>query len=479
MSLLDTLKKSLFSSPGSYQSFDMTQSSSPSRGRALWGSYPPITKAMNERAVYPNFTLDEIRQNARRLYTYNSHAKNIIENLTRFTLGDGVRLVLSAEMSDEVRQEIYKRWEGFSERIGWIQRQKEIVRRCVRDGECFLFFPGLDAEDFQNYVDPELVKSQDPKISYGIETSPTNVNDVYTYRVENPMNKLQEFIVPAPMMQHIKVNVDSNVKRGLSELLTVLKDLENLPQFRDYRITQNKARSAVVMVRKIRGGLAAMNQQAERERAEGSPSNQMAAVKPGSMITIDPESDIEYKSPNLGSGEAEIDYRMLLLSVAAGVSFPEFVLSSDAKNNNLASIKQSTLTLIKRVEDLQSFFDLEFRLFFNRWLAVQPDIEIPRDMVSLGHFQFPVFDIRDQMTDVQVLSVLYDKQLVSGHDFCARFGYNWDEQVRKIADEKKMLQELGLYEDKPESPQTVSGTGAREVPSDGSEGRGDKGDGEE
>jgi hypothetical protein len=96
----------------------------------------------------------------------------------------------------------------------WQQRQQEIVRRRDRDGEVFLrWFGDDDGEVRVRFVEPDQVyrpveQAARAAASFGIETDSDDVETVLGYWVDGAL-------VEADRIQHRKLGVDRNVKRGV------------------------------------------------------------------------------------------------------------------------------------------------------------------------------------------------------------------------------------------------------------------------
>ena len=154
-------------------------------------------------------------------------------------------------------------------------------------------------------------------------------------------------------------------KRGRYKLEPVLYDLKGLQDFRKYRVMLNKICSSVVIVHKKRGGSSELQGVVDKNKSHrGSRTNKKKLPTAGTHMSIDAESEIEFKSPNLGSSEAEIDYRMI--------------------------------TLAKSIEEKQVLLEEEFCRIYGRVInhAVARG-KLPRDASVKCSFAFPSFNIRD------------------------------------------------------------------------------------
>ncbi len=147
-------------------------------------------------------------------------------------------------------------------------------------------------------------------------------------------------------------------------------------------------------------------------------------------MSIDAKSEIEFKSPNLGSSEAEIDYRMITLAIASGVSLPEFILSMYASNNNLASIEKAVVTVAKSIEEKQALLEEEFCRIYSRVIkhAVSRG-RLPRDASDKCSFAFPSFNIRDIEAEARVWSLVKQTGTMSDSTFNSKFGLDYEKEV--------------------------------------------------
>jgi capsid protein len=313
----------------------------------------------------PRLEQKELRANAYLAYYRNPHARGIIKALVQLTVGSGATLVIDPDL-DNRRQSAHQRvWDEFCAENRWRKKQLEIARRTFRDGESILRFLNESVLRF-HFLEPDWIDSENPNITHGIKTEADDVSRVKSYRLLNPHTGKEEIIDPAEI-QHIKINVDENEKRKRSELEPVLYDLKELQDFRKYRVVMNKIRSAVVMIHKKRGVSPEMQGIIDKNKStKGNGINKQKLPTAGTRMSIDAESDIEFKSPNLGSADAEIDYRMITLAVASGVSLPEFIVSMDASNNNLASIEKAVVTVAKSIEEKQALLEEEFCRIYER-----------------------------------------------------------------------------------------------------------------
>jgi capsid protein len=403
-------------------------------------------------------TANRLRAAAYRAYYTNPHAKSGIENLINFTIGKGVQLSLEGDNIPEATlEDITQEWKQFSKRNKFRRLQREFLRRDLRDGEAFLhFLPAtqLDPMTFVHFVEPDLVRSSQPQITLGIETEPGDIGNIVSYRINDGQGiNNSDVIVEPEFMLHSKLNVDSNVKRGRSSLETVLADLADLKDFRHNRTILNRARSSVVMLHKRKGDPNKLKSEVAQQNATSNTgtrgTQRLKAPKPGTVYNLDLESDVEFKSPNLGSSDAAVDGRMIALAVAAGMGLPEFIITADASNNNMASLKEASLTIVKYVEDMQEFVNEEFCEIFDKFLefniAVGRFPEAYRKVEC--SFKFPLFDIRNVLEETQALALQKASGWVSDSTASAHLGYNYSEELDRMQKDSELQQARGNFAD--------------------------------
>ena len=202
----------------------------------------------------------------------------------------------------------------------------------MRDGECFIRFfkeRGKVSIRFmlsQLVADPEDKKSTSAKVSIssGIETSVNDIEEVKAYWYKNKR-------IPAEEIMHIKILVDSDVKRGRSLLEPII---DYLWMYRDWlkdRMKLNKVRATVALIKKVTGtptqtaNIKSANETTTKTNPDGT-AKQKAPVGV-SVFTTNKNVDYELKSPNLQASDVQHDGRTLILAISAGVGLPEFMVS--------------------------------------------------------------------------------------------------------------------------------------------------------
>src|SRR3990167_3647991 len=129
-------------------------------------------------------------------------------------------------------------------------RKKEIVRRTMRDGECFLRFFVKDDLPVVRFLNPDLVKDPDNmqglvgNMSQGVETAKDDVEEVLAYWYKDTR-------IPAAEVLHARILVDSDVKRGRSFLEVAMIYLAMYGQWLKDRMKLNQVRSTVALIKRV------------------------------------------------------------------------------------------------------------------------------------------------------------------------------------------------------------------------------------
>lgn len=386
---------------------------------------------------------EQLRATAIVAYYKNPHIRSVVDNAVNFILGTGANAIIkNVEGADlELITEI---WDEFTQTNRWRRKQKEWIRRAIREGETFTkvdrasSLRGVVAPTKIHFIEPDNIKSE--KHEHGIETNPDDVSEILAYFFMGKNDKRADRIDPSEII-HTKMGVDENVIRGRSLLEPVLDDAHKLQKFVEVRALLARLRSSVFMHRKFVGAGSSQiqnqtNSLSSNQNTSTRGNNRQKMPKGGTVWDTSGNIDIEFKNPNVGADDAEKDHRILALSIAAGIKLPEFVVTGDASNNNMASLQVACITAQKNVEDFQATFGEDFKGVFN-WVIedakrlklikenIEPDIE----------FVFPRFEIKDILKSVQSDTLLKASGVMSASTLAARHNLDYEDEKAKIEEE--------------------------------------------
>jgi len=348
-------------------------------------------------------TQTSLREAAQRAALENTHAAGYLGSLRRFVIGKGATISVEHE-SPEVAKACDTWLAQFQKWNNWEKLEDEIPERTWRDGEAFIRRfdepPELDVaplvaqlllragtsleqlregnEDppegmiFLRLVPAEQIADPNTTVTHGIVTAKEDVQTVLGY-CWCPDGKTVKEVIPASELLHVKGRVDSDVKRGRSQLEPLLKRIRQFEDWLNYRITLNLMRTAVVLVKEVTGSpgqIAGIRdaQQKEREDTPGAARAQKM-LKPGTTVHASPGVKYEFKNPNINAQDAKEDGRSILLTLAAASGLPEYMFTGDASNANYSSTMVAESPGVREFESWQDFFTPVFEQL-HRWALI-------------------------------------------------------------------------------------------------------------
>lgn len=352
-----------------------------------------------EKGMVQATQLDMIRK-AREFARLDPNARAALSTLLNYVMGRGISITPKAD--DPM---VWYVWREFwtATRNKMDLKQFEIIYRSFRDGEIFIeFFDEAPAGDGSTdtkktgkatirFVDPLMVRSKDDNtpagtsqtINNGIVTDPNDVEKVVEYTVQNRKNPNDFRTVPAARMLHIKINVDSDQKRGETQILSIMEMIRHYQQWLLNRILLNKMRSAIVLVKKITGTPSEVSAMAATLPTARNPSGteKKQAFRGGTVITAGPGVDYEMLNANINANDVKEDGRNIKLNMAAGTNLPEYVFG-DASNANYSSSLIAESPFVKAIQYWQVFFQFYFAEIFRKVIEIAVDggvLEAPSD----------------------------------------------------------------------------------------------------
>lgn len=421
----------------------------------------------------------QLRAEAFNNYYKHPYARGIVTNLVNFVFGSkGATVKHSPQLKGNALAKVEEVWSQFTRENKLRRKQREIGIRTFRDGEAFIKYTFFSNKTPKvTFLEPDWIDSDKPEAKHGIETDPKDVSVIKSYRVKLPGIGQSEEKLDPRFVQHIKQNVDDNVKRGRTELESVMKWLTNKANFLEARTITNILRNQYVMVRKgaMPGAMKANADNELKSTKTSGAQNKRKVPKGGSVITIGKDSDVEFINPNMGSGDASLDDRMISLFISAGVVLPEWLVTGDASNNNMASLRQATLTAQKRIQAEQLFFSEELEEMYIRVMqnAIKRG-ELPKETPLEPEFEFPMFDVTEMDKMVTAWANLYNTTgAISNETMLKTFGIDLEDELKRIKEEAKneLIKKPNLFVDPVETEKEDEGEEDKSPDEDEEEGK--------
>lgn len=414
------------------------------------------------KKVYSETDVEEMQEQANSIYYKNPLARGIIETLVNFVVGKECKIIA---LDEDPKVQAY--WDKFCRVNDFDKKSKEIVRRTLRDGEPFIrFFEPGETADVQKirFVEPSEIKDSTNTHSYGIETDPGDVEKVLNYHRTFEKDKVQTpEVIPADDIIHEKINVDSNVKRGVSFFVGIASYITKYKGWLDDRIVLNKIRTAHNLIVKVTGispktYAAKFDDTTGKTTSGGTPKKKMP--KSGSVLIANQGVDYEFKGLNIHASDTKDDGRAILLMIVVGTNLAEYMVTGDASNANYSSTMVAESPAVKAFEAWQDTFGKVFQKIYRKVISYgiehgalpenskktittfdkekgvevteEEEVETSRDC----QVDFPILIHRDVKDEHESLQIARLNGWVSDRTASGKLGYDYDEEQDQLAREE-------------------------------------------
>ncbi|MEQ8788870.1 MAG: phage portal protein [Pirellulaceae bacterium] len=423
----------------------------------------------------PHFETEEdlarIRGLARWLASTDETTIGVLENLTNYVIGTGFTYTAVERapgaaprgLVDAVQQFI----DELREQCGWRRLEREAFLRSRRDGEFFLLLERNGSQPRLRFVEPDVVrKPDDPRFmshyagaydldwEFGVATAIGDAEQIHGYHLDWSGDGRDWEFVPAERMEHAKVNVDSGVKRGLSDFYAAAAEIEQAA-----KLARNTAEGAAIQatIAYIKeAALGAGRSEIESHRSShadwttppapdgGRRNVRFEKFFPGRVITT---AGMKYHAGPLGTSNAPTFIeviQMVLRRVGQRWSMPEYMVSGDASNANYASTLVAESPFVKSAEAKQMWYEEAFRSLF--WKALRLahgdrvlsrwNVDFPRlrQLVKL-RLEAPRVSVRNRAEETKIRSDLHAAGLLSRRTWAALEELDFDVEQEHLARE--------------------------------------------
>jgi len=169
-------------------------------------------------------------------------------------------------------------------------------------------------------------------------------------------------------------------------------------------------------------------------------------------------------SPNLQAQDVQYDGRNILLAITAATGLAEYMVSGDASNANYSSTMISESPSVREFEDWQNFFEEEFKIMFRQ--VIQAGMEFGRipaestktvlatnergEMVEKKmrvptnagcEVVFPPLVHRNLKDESEAMLIHQRMGIVSQKTLAGKFGYDYEEELKKMQREERQSEE--------------------------------------
>jgi len=393
---------------------------------------------------------------AYRLWKYDPLGGSIVRTTTFFVLGRGVVFQFDDENAQFYAKKFYKK------------NNLEIRLRAASDestafGEVFIWLRPKFSDVTKG--NKTLWRLGDTQVTFvppdnitHVETAEDDVGDVHNFLMEwedasmidhsDTIPHISKYDFDGPnrnmgCMIQLKLNAGNIDPFGHGDLIAVKEWLDNYQEYlRDGVVINKLYRSPAYDISIEDGTEDEVNAAIARYRGWSIGSNPVHNSREVWKI-------LEFTGPNSSNEEAR---RALLLIIAAGVGFAEFMLA-DGSNSNLASSKSQQLPVIKKFEDRQDMwahvlnqmlqFALQAKATINpsSGLTIETDREgDPEDFK--GRVDFPGIAQDRDLEVAQTNKIAIEDGYMSPRTAAARLNVDFDREVEQERNDIEKLKEL-------------------------------------
>lgn len=403
---------------------------------------------------YSEQQLALLRAASRLCTTMNPNAHGLLNGLASYVVGCGFtykvtgkkNLRIDPDLIDAAQRVV----DDFCEENSWAEMERELFWRWREDGDAFLrIFPQPDGRIMIRTIEPEQVyqppSTQLQEWSYGIQTALDDVFEVKSYWVSYTAalgedGEKQGEAVDADQVIHLKANVKRAIKRGLPDFSYDTLDAFNIAG----KLRQNLGEGATVQaaIAGIRQHEAAssvqvdtfLQQQVDYSQYDAltGKQNDFQQIRSGSFLDI-PKGMNYLPPPGAMAATAHLEiFQSLLRSAGNRHNAPEWLVSSNAANNNYASSLTAESPFLRNCLALQHALKRPFcRVMYSAVKAAANSGALPENVLDLIDIQViaPTVETRDRVQEATANQIYSTMRVKSPQTVANEIGLNWDEEA--------------------------------------------------
>jgi hypothetical protein len=424
----------------------------------------------------PHFETEEdlarIRGVARWLAATDETSIGVLENLTNYVVGTGFTYTVVERTGGAAPRglvdAVQRMVDEFQEQNAWRRVEREAFARSRRDGEVFLRLLPNAGSVRVRFVEPELVTRPDDARflseyagaydldwEFGVATDLGDAETVHGYHVDHSGDGREWEYVPAESLEHVKLNVDSGVKRGLSDFYAAASEIEQAGKLAHNTAEGAAIQATIAYIKEAAVGTGRDSLESHRAAHTdwtvqhptpdgGSRSVRYEKFHPGRVITT---AGMKYHAGPLGGSNAPTFIeviQMVLRRVGQRWSMPEYLVSGDASNANYSSTLVAESPFVKAAESKQMFYEEAFRSLhwkmlriahaydaFARW---DVDFARLRRLVKL-RLETPRVSVRNRSEETNIRGTLHAAGILSRRTWAALEELDYDVEREQLARE--------------------------------------------
>lgn len=343
----------------------------------VWG---PEQRPEKNQTIRTMQELDRARNASRILAEQNPNAAGLIDRMMDYVVGRGSSLeVHSSEEDEEPPVRLSEKVRGFCKRFRKVNnwtgsngREREMVRRLIRDGEFFLrFYPNEDDDPPTTrvrWMPPATVRppqgeSADGPWAWGVYTPDFDLENPQAYNFHDWRTGRDEQ-VEAQFIIHGKINCDADAKRGIPSFYACAEELIGSHKLRYAAREGEKNRQAIPYFRvhdsateqdvadwQARTATRQLNR--DVEPGFGPQTINVQKIEPGEVQDV--SAGFNVKPPPVGDAAGASEGVMAALeAVAARLGVPVWMVSGKNSDANFATALTTESPFTKGIETWQA-----------------------------------------------------------------------------------------------------------------------------
>ena len=279
----------------------------------------------------------------------------------------------------------------------------------------------------------------------GIVTAADDVEEVEAYYVDGRP-------VPASEIQHRKLGVDANVKRGLPLFYPVQKNLRRAEKLLRNMSVVAEIQSAIALIRKHVSATAAGLEQFVQNEADLSVTSQSTArtshfrrYAPGTILDAFAGTDYQFPAAAIDAGRYVAVLQAELRAIASRLVMPEFMLTSDASNANYASTMVAEGPAVKMFERLQrEMIEEDLEVMWRVLTGAVQSARLPAEALAQLDVEAipPTLAVRDRHKEALADQILVRNGAMSTQTMSMRHGLDPDRE-RELVREREAAPAIG------------------------------------
>ncbi len=402
--------------------------------------------------------LNRLRHVSRFLFERNPNASGGINGMNRYVVGTGsAQEVQSTDPDKEAPEALAKAvttlLDEFKRAACWKVVEREIYRRYLTDGECFVELkPMDDGITAVKFIEPDSIvppegQSFEGPWSWGILTDRDRPAVPIKYNVRDYSTNTERQ-VPAHFIRHLKRGSNLNQKRGLPALTACIDELQGGNKLRHASREGEKVRASIAYVRQHAQAPASALQALQSASASGSfqVSTQNGTqdvvyqqIEPGTVQDIPEGLEYQPPPPSPNSEAAAMSVKLSLEATAAALEAPYWLISGDSTASSYASSLTAESPFIKLVEGEQGVLSEYVDDVLTAVIEIAAEQErdnIPMDVLDQIdlHVNYTVPVVRQKLDEAQRNEILRKAKIKSPQTISAEEGLDYEkEQANFVA----------------------------------------------